>query len=138
MSHWALKYIGQPWTPECNCYEWFRRITREQFGRDLPPIGLPPDHLARRAARIMSAAADSLFGYHPTAHPTEGDAVFLSSNGRTSHHIGMVIFPGRKMQVLHALDGLGVVVSDLPALRANGLSIQGFWTHETTAQHKPA
>lgn len=138
MSHWAAKYIGRPWTPECNCYEWFRRITREQFGLELPAINLPPDHMTRRAARIMNTGTDDLFGYRPTDTPAEGDAVFLSGNGRTSHHIGMVIFSGRRMMVLHALDGIGVVASDRPGLRANGLTIKGFWTHENTAQHEPA
>ena len=125
-SHWASKYIGQPWSFDCNCYEWFRRITKEQFNRELPVLMLPQDHLTRRAAKIMNNQ-EEYFGYKPTDKPKEGDAVFLSGNNKTSHHIGMVIFIKNKMMVLHAISEVGVVVSKVRDLKINNLRIQGFW-----------
>lgn len=128
-QHWAMKYIGRPWTEERHCYEWFRQITKEQFGREIPFVNTNAHNFVLLAARIMNSADKELFGYRPTQTPKEGDAVFLSGNGRTSHHIGMVIFPG-KMMVLHALEKVGVVASDVVTLKMNGLRIKGFWTYE--------
>lgn len=135
MPHWAAKYIGRPWTDEHRCYDWFRQISREQFERDLPVIAVPNgrrDTLA--AARWMNGQAEYFGCWHPTDTPAEGDGVFLSGNGQTSHHIGMVIYPGTKMMILHALENIGVVASDRAALAINNLRIMGFWAYDNTAQ----
>lgn len=119
MQHWAAEYIGQPWTNDTRCYDWFRRISREQFGRDLPPV-----------------IVDPIAGYKPTNNPQEGAAAILSGFGPgPARHIGMVIFPGAngtKKMILHACQGAGVVASDMTSLRANNLKILGFWAYEDT------
>ena len=140
MTHWAVKYIGQPWTGEHRCYDWFRQLSREQFGRDLPAIAVPEglrDTLT--AARWMNGKSEYFGCWNPTDTPVEGDGVFLSNNGTVSHHIGMVIYPGKKLMVLHALKDIGVVASDRAALRANNLRIMEFWKYsENTPQQQSA
>ena len=69
-----------------------------------------------------------LFGYAPTLTPNEGDAVFLTQRNRP-HHVGMVILVGEKMHILHAIEGVGVVISDTFDLSMNGWKIESYWTY---------
>ena len=126
--HWAGKYVGEQWTDKHDCLHWFRRWTREQFGREV--CGGAPDHarLLSSAVKMMAGDIGREFGYVHTDTPNEGDAVFLSQRSRP-HHIGMVIFINGSLSVLHALEGVGVIVSDLLDLRANGWSVKGYYTY---------
>jgi len=131
MSHWTLKYLGQPWTPERNCYYWFRQIMIEQFGRD----GLPPNIVvdekssARLAMREFANEAVKQHGWVLSKTPREGDAVFLAE-GKRSSHIGVATYIKGKFLVVHARKNTGVVVSDVLALKMNNLKITGSWTYE--------
>ena len=126
---WAAKYIGKPWTEKTDCAYWFCRIQREVFGRDVPGINADHSRLAMSACRIFAdPSVLEAFGVAPTDAPADGDAVFMSQRNRP-HHIGTVVIdrPG-EVAVLHALEGVGVVLSDLLTLRANHWKIAGFWT----------
>lgn len=125
--HWAAQYIGQKWEKEKDCFYWFRTIKKEQFGRDVPICEVDHSRLTVSAARILTGDIETAFGYRKTDTAQEGDAVFLTQRN-TPHHVGMIIFPGKNMQVLHALEGIGVVVSDLLDLKFNGWKIVGYWT----------
>lgn len=107
MSHWSDQYVGQTWTHEQDCYYWFRRISREQFGRNVPAIG---------------------DDFVPVDVPTEGDAVFIGPR-----HIGIMVSIGGKSMVLHAISGLGVMLSDLAKL-----TIKGFWRYAPNTQLQSA
>ena len=133
MTHWAAKYVGGEYSVEKDCYYWFRLISKEQFGRDLPSVIIPHKFKNFRAAKIMKQGGES-FGYKATLSPVDGDAVFLSGNGKTSHHVGMAVFSGKKLMVLHAIEGAGVIISDKTALRMSGLNIMGFWRYENSLQ----
>lgn len=126
--HWAGRYKGERWTQEHDCLYWFRRWTRELFGRDIG--GGLPDHsrLLTSAAKMMAGDIRREFGYVQTDCPAEGDAVFLSQRSRP-HHIGMVIFVDGAFRVLHALEGAGVIISDRLDLRSNGWNIKGYFTY---------
>ena len=126
--HWAGQYKGERWTPEHDCLYWFRRWTRELFGRDIG--GGLPDHsrLLTSAAKMMAGDIRRDFGYVQTDFPVEGDAVFLSQRYRP-HHIGMVIFIDGSFRVLHALEGAGVIISDRLDLRSNGWNVKGYFTY---------
>ncbi len=115
-----------------HCYDWFRRWSLEEFGRDLPPVILP----AGMRAPTLSDQVAYMGMYRRIDAPVEGDAVFLSGNGDTFHHIGMVIFPepGKKMMILHAMQGAGVVASTRQDLKINNMQIIGFWGYEDIAQ----
>ncbi len=131
MNHWSEKYLGQAWTPQTDCYYWFRRIQAEQFGRTVPVV--PLDHasgagLVRSAARAILSDTATDAGWQPTDNPAEGDAVFLAQRTRP-HHIGVAVMVTGALYVLHALEGVGVVVSDTQALRLNGWRIQEIWTY---------
>ena len=131
MSHWTMQYLGQPWTPEQNCYYWFRKIMVERFACD----GLPPDVAvsengsARLAMRELTSDSVKRCGWTQTETPHEGDAALLAE-GKRSSHIGVVTYIKNKLMVVHARKATGVVVSDALALKVNNLKITGYWTHE--------
>lgn len=127
IEHWSDQYRGARWATNDNCFDWLRRIAKEQFGRDIPQAEVDPEHLTLSAARLMSGNILDLFGYEPTENPVEGDGVFLTKGG-VSHHLGMVIYPGGKFRVLHVLEGAGLVISSRIDLVANGWTINGYVT----------
>jgi hypothetical protein len=129
MMHWAEKYVGGKWTNEQDCFWWYRHIKKEQFGRDVPICKIDHSRLVQSAARIMTGDIHDIFGYHKTDTPTEGDAVFLSQRNQP-HHLGMVILPGARFHIIHALEGVGVIVSDRQDIKINGWSVKGYWTDE--------
>ena len=126
--HWALQYIGKPWSDSKDCFYWFRYWSKVHFGVEMQDHQVSHKNLAYHAARIMAGDIHAAIGYVPTEEPKEGDAVFLSQRTRP-HHIGMVIYPGTKRRILHAVEGVGVIASDDLDLALNGWTIKGYWTH---------
>lgn len=130
-SHWSDTYRGAKWAEDANCFDWFRRISREQFGRDIPappPGSVNCDRLTLSAARLMAGNILDLFHGVPTDAPVEGDAVLLT-RANHPHHIGMVVLPGGRFHVLHVLDGAGLVMSSRLHLVTNGWRITGAYTY---------
>lgn len=133
--HWSAAYIGQSFTPDMACYMWFRRLVLERFGRELPIVNIPPQaDPAKVGVRMLTEAKAREFGYAPTETPGEGDAVYLSRNGRSEHHIGMAVFIDDSLRILHAMEEFGVVLDDVASLRQNGFTIMSYWTYAPTAQ----
>ena len=79
------------------------------------------------AARAMAGNIASKYGWDITDEPKDGDAVFLSQRARP-HHIGTVTFIDGRLHVLHALEGVGIVLSDLQNLKINYWRIAGFYS----------
>lgn len=110
---------GRPYRLGCggpdywDCWALFAAFQREVMGRTVPG-GLASDwsgplSLARHPARGAWAE---------TARPEPGDGVeFLRD--RTPYHVGIWL-PDAGGSVLHAVEGVGVVVDSLFLLRAQG------------------
>lgn len=129
MEHWAIKYIGAKWSEKTDCLHWFRKISLEQFGRVVPECsGIDYSRHIRSTIRVMRGNITEMFGYKETGEPKEGDAAFLSQGTNVDHHIGMVIFLGKKMYIMHVLNGCGMVISDEMDLSTNGWKITSYWT----------
>lgn len=127
MEFWAEKYIGRPWTREKDCFYWFRKIQETEFNRDCPQAMVNASRRLISAARIMAGDIRTEFGYMPTTTPSDGDAAFLSQRTRP-HHIGTVALIQGNGYILHGLEGVGVILSDVTDLALNGWKIQGYWT----------
>lgn len=128
MSHWAARYVGRAWAEHRDCGAWFRLWSRLHFGRRVPPIVVDHGALVLSAARVLDdeTRIRARYGFARTISPAEGDAVFLSQRARP-HHVGMAVLVDGQLQVLHALEGVGVMLSSLGELRAAGWRLAGFW-----------
>lgn len=125
--HWAQQYLREQWTPEHDCLYWFRRITADQYGVCIPAHQADHSRLLLSSAKLMSDDILTLFGYQQTDNPQEGDGVFMTQRTRP-HHLGMVVVVGGKIQILHALEGSGILVSDPADLALNGWRVVSYWT----------
>lgn len=119
MSHWSERYLGEPWlSGEHDCWQFFRRVQREQFGFDIPEVDLPFD-----AGNTLSCARALTEGrecdkWSETDRPTEGCAVLLARGTRPTH-VGVWV-DANGGAVLHCARGSGVVLQDLASLNRHG------------------
>ena len=124
------KYLGRRWSEDCDCYGWFREIQRAEFGREIEKIEV--DHSEGRflldAARSFSEEMAERLGFRQTDEPETGDAAWLTQR-KKPHHLGMVVILDGELCVLHALEGVGVVLSDQADLAANNWRIWSFWAY---------
>jgi cell wall-associated NlpC family hydrolase len=118
------RYIGQKFTEEHNCYYWYREILKDIYGIQMPPLA--GNHTVFSAARLIRDLPE-LFGGRKTDKPQPGDCVFLTL-GHRPHHIGIYVIVDGKPKVLHAVEGSGIVLSDMSSLRINGWRISEYWT----------
>lgn len=140
MSHWAEAYIGKPWVlggqgPDAyDCGGLVRAIARERFGLEIPEVTLASD-APREYIRAIRVFVESDEWRHIT-EPAEGDGVTLS-HSRHPHHVGVWVDVDHG-GVLHALEGIGVVFTDMTALRRNGWSRIEFYRHHASVDRLPA
>lgn len=133
MTHWTEKYLGKPWTPQHNCYFWFRQIMEEEFGhKNLPAVVTVEECNAVKAA--ARGFTEDLFlsrGWVrvESGFVREGDAAYLTQGRTRATHIGVVFFRHGRQLILHARKGLGVVASDRHGLALNFLRERGYWRH---------
>ena len=128
MSHWAVRYIGVPWSatgqgPESyHCWAFVRHVQAAQFGRGLPAIPNPEDLLAQ--ARAFSAHPERT-RWRRVSQPEEGDCVLLR-RARYPVHVGIwVAVDGGG--VLHCAQDSGVVFQRPAALALNGWMVDGYF-----------
>ena len=123
-DHWAAGEIGLPWVAGASdCWSFARRIWRDRFGWDVPPV--PVDPGSPRAARHALSAAPEEAGWVQVDRPREGDAV-LMGRGALPAHVGIWIEPDLA-GVLHALESAGVVFTPPDRLAGLGYHIIGFY-----------
>jgi hypothetical protein len=128
-SHWADRYLGEPWVAGSHdCWLFARRVWSERFGWHVPALEVDAlDRLASLRAFAEHheyrhwAAVDA-----PASTLCEGDACLMGKSHRASH-IGVVIqIPGAGsgcsgLGVLHCLQGSGVVFTPHERLCVLGL-----------------
>ena len=128
MTHWAEKYLGEPWSQECDCFGWFRIIQDKEFGRHIEDMDRTGCDLTRFAAHILSSdIPQNHYGWRKTNEPVDGDAVFLARNIKP-HHIGIVAIIDNNIHVVHAPEYRGIMIADLRSLRLDGWKIDSYWT----------
>lgn len=127
MTHWSAKYLGGAWSPECDCFGWFRIIQEAEFGRSLADMERGGCNLTLFAANVMRGDVPVRYGWRQADAPKEGDAAFLTKS-KAPHHIGVVTFVDEKFHVVHAPEWRGVMVSDLQSLRLDLWRVVSYWT----------
>ncbi len=128
-DHWASAMIGTPWIAgESDCWSFARRVWRERFGWDVPPLAV--DASSARAGRRALATPPEAAGWVRVERPAEGDAV-LMARGTRPCHVGIWIEPDGATPngsgVLHSVEGPGVIFTPLSGLSALGWHVTGFW-----------
>ena len=121
MTHWAEKYIGEPWVAgENDCWAFARKVWREQFGLDVPAVDV--DACNRLACSRAFAAHDERGSWQQVEQPQEGDAALIGQSERPSH-VGIFVDGG----ILHCVQGAGVVFSAIPALNNSGWRVLAWY-----------
>jgi len=129
MTHWSDKYIGLPWTKEQDCFFLVKEVQEKEFGRDIL-VDIPYFQMCKNPAlSIAKLLTNEQFVKElKTAHwyvadkASDGDILFLSQRA-FPHHVGIAAFIDQRMEVLHSLDGIGVLRSTMLSLRANAWKI---------------
>ena len=125
MTHWALPLIGQPWTPERNCWWLVRHVFKEQMGIDLPLVQVGGTDDAAASIRAASQAS----GWRPcaAADPREFDVVTMQ--GPLGKHIGVMVNANGFIGLLHNLEDIGVTFQKLSEVQSIGYRNFEFWRH---------
>lgn len=103
--HWAAPLIGQPWTPEHNCWWLVRHVFREQLGIEMPIVDVVQVDSPENVAAIKRASTSS--GWRPaTGEPQAWDIVLM--RGPTGRHVGVIVHANGRLGLLHSVEGVGV------------------------------
>ncbi len=122
-SAFLRSLIGRPWSSEASCWHLAREVERELFARDLPDVTVREvptwrwiiaaieSHPERARWREVEQRAAGLV--------TAADgALVLMASVRLPAHIG--VWLTSHQAVIHADQGLGVMLEPIPSLRARG------------------
>lgn len=129
-AHWAASYIGEPWIAQSNdCWAFCRRVWREQFGVDVPVIGVDTENMLA----VAQAFRDNpeRVQWYEVAEPREGDAV-LMAHWRHPSHVGIWLEVDGG-GVLHCEKGPGVVFSGRAAMDRAGWRTLRFYRREVAS-----
>lgn len=126
MNHWAADYIGLPWVRhEHDCWQFFRKVQHERFGRVVPEI--PMETYRRGACVALLEQHQERANWQLVEKPEEGDAVLLA-HARHPSHIGLwVDVDGGG--VLHCVGGIGVCFQTVKSMKAGGWGHLEFYRH---------
>lgn len=116
--HWCERYIGEPWVAgRHDCWAFFRRVQREQFGREIPAGGTFDS--TSTVSCIRALRHDEERGHWlEVMEPTEGDAALLSRNLIPSH-VGVWV-NANGGALLHCVQGVGVILQNHASLARHG------------------
>lgn len=116
---WANQFIGGAWSDDFNCYDWFRFMQREVFGRDVPVVPL-----SATGKQIKAGLSNWM---RVSAAINDGDAVIMTDSNR-QFHIGIYCASGDGL-IVHAARRFGVVADNNFTLLVHGFKVRRFYTH---------
>lgn len=122
LDHWAVAYIGMPWTRAFTCWHFCALVWAERFGQSVP---LPKIDGGDARATRRALAADKA-GWAEVAAPQEGDGV-LMAKGAHPCHVGIWLSLGG---VLHCVEGAGVIFTRAERLTDMGYRIAGIYRRQ--------
>ena len=126
MEHWSEKYIGRPWTQEQDCFYFLKEVQEKEFGRDvlvdISYFQMAKNPTASIVRLLSNERPPDAEHWQEVDEAKDGDVVFLTQR-TVAHHVGIAAFVDSRMEILHSLEGLGVVRSSLLSLRTNSWKI---------------
>jgi cell wall-associated NlpC family hydrolase len=119
--------VGTPWIAGVSdCWSFARRVWRERFGWDVPPVTADPAD--PRAARRALGVDPVGLGWQPVAVPAEGDAALMGM-GRHPCHVGIWIDLAEGRHLLHSVEGAGVIVTPAGRIATLGYRMIGSYRY---------
>lgn len=134
MSHWAKSYIGLPWVRGAtgpnsfDCWGFVRHIQDVRYGHNLPDLSAQASDV-RSAARLI-ADHDERINWVQVDRPSDGDVVLLARK-TIPIHIGVWVDANQSSGVLHCVERIGVMFSNLHNLRTQGWCGLTYYRHRT-------
>ncbi|WP_152568870.1 NlpC/P60 family protein [Microvirga sp. BSC39] len=114
--------IGERGPAAYDCYGLAAHIQRELAGVQMPDIDPVEATTRAQAEAMLSHKERQAWEEVPTAEAKELDLVLMGNVAKRDFHLGTYIVPGTVGVVLHIDKHAGVVVDDIPALKASGFN----------------
>lgn len=121
---WAQDYIGQAWVyGEHDCWAFFRKVQKEQFGRDVPIIDVDAFNTLECVRTFIGHNERNNWVEIPnTKLAQNGDAVLMSQSKRPTH-VGIWVDGA----ILHCVRHTGVVYTPENKLKSFPYNITGIY-----------
>jgi cell wall-associated NlpC family hydrolase len=130
MTHWAETYLGIPYRvggqdrSGTDCWGFFRLVMREQFGRDIPVVGVSANDLRALLAEFKGHPMREAWREIIPGLAGEGDGYLFAHRPGWPDHVGIVLTEGR---VLHCVRGIGALIEPADRALARGWREMTAW-----------
>lgn len=91
-AHWASPLVGEPWTPQRNCWWLVREVFRRRHGLSMP------EHAAGVPALLEAARGNGWA--RAEGEPRPDDVVVMA--GPTGRHVGVLVEANGGMLLMHS------------------------------------
>lgn len=114
--------IGATGPDAFDCYGLARHVQNEIYGVDLPALPFVAATTRQQAEAMLNHPERANWQEIPEHEARDGDIVLMGNVAKRDFHLGTFIVPSTSGVVLHINEQSGVVVDDLPSLRAIGFN----------------
>ncbi len=112
--------IGERGPASFDCYGLARHIQNELAGVSMPDVAFAEPTTRAQAEAMLSHPERQAWEEIPEAEARELDLVLMGNVQKRDFHLGTYIVPVTTGAVIHIDKSAGVVVDDIPALKASG------------------
>lgn len=128
-SHWAERWLGEPWSTSRDCWAFAREVWLADFGWNLPAVALS-SHAAAVTGQMARALEIGLqWQAIDAGQAADGDAAVMGRHQQQASHVGLWVLVDGHRRVLHCRRGAGVVCNTPDELSRAGLAVQRSWRH---------
>jgi cell wall-associated NlpC family hydrolase len=110
-----------------DCYGLARHIQNELAGIDMPDVAFAEPTTRAQAEAMLSHPERQAWEEIPEGEARELDLVLMGNVQKRDFHLGTFIKPRTVGAVMHIDKAAGVVVDDIPALKASGFNYLKFY-----------
>lgn len=119
--------IGATGPDAFDCYGLARHVQIHLAGRKMPLLEIAPLKTRQQTELLLKHPERLLWGEVLESQAREFDLVLMGNVAGRDFHLGTVIVPSTAKQVLHISQYAGVVVDDIPTLKATGFNYLRFF-----------
>jgi cell wall-associated NlpC family hydrolase len=123
--------IGERGPSAFDCYGLARHIQIELADVSMPDVAFAEPTTRAQAEAMLSHPEREAWEEIPEAEARELDLVLMGNVAKRDFHLGTYIVPATTGAVIHIDKAAGVVVDDIPALKASGFSYLKFYRRKS-------